>query len=99
MVITRSLDRKITALIKYQRMPSRISAIHLKSIQSPGGGQRPMAWIVKGNPTGYQSVIIDSIVIGQTIQPKTKNKIAARISFFGVGKMKEFLLKVFTADS
>jgi len=39
------------------------------------------------------------IIVGQTIQPKTKNKVAARISFFAVGKRKEFLVNVVMAHS
>jgi hypothetical protein len=53
--------------------------------------------MVKGKPTGYQSVISDVIIVGQTIQPKAKNKVAPRISFFAVGKRKEFLVNVVTA--
>jgi len=99
MVTTRSRARTIIALMKYQRTPSRSSAIDRNSMQAPGGGQRPTAWIVKGNPTGYQSVTSDVIIVGQTIQPKTKNKTIARISFGDVGKKKEFLLKDFIVAS
>ena len=80
-VIPWNWARIMTALIKYPRTRSRTNAIHLKSIQSPGGGQRPIAWIVKGKPTGYQFVMIDSMIVGQTIQPKTKSKTTAKISF------------------
>jgi len=43
--------------------------------------------------------MIDSIIAGQIIQPKAKNKITARNSFLDVGKRNEFLLNNFIADS
>jgi hypothetical protein len=74
------------ALRTNQKAPSRINPLHLKSTQSPGGGHNVTAWIRRGKPTGYQSVIINLIIIGQTIQPETKNKVAARIRLFAVGR-------------
>ncbi len=90
--------RTISALTRYHTTPSMTNANHLKSMQS-GGSHRPPARIAKGNPTGNQSVIIDSVIVGQTIHPEIKNRATARISFLGVGQRKELLPGVFKVVS
>ena len=62
--------RQPIALKTYQNTTSAISAVHRKSMQTEVGKQKPIARIVKGKLTGYQSVISDAIIAGHTIQPK-----------------------------